>query len=206
MIPSAWLTVPPVAITILKLNFVCFYNRFWKVNGSRDNICENSDHGSRDNICENSDQYLPWLLVGRVDQTLIWINVQLKITDIISATIFQLSGISSETIHLKACLSHGKRLIPTLAAHFDPYSDFPLPPVPPLTIETDPFSARDREEEKEEASLCPGGRLISLNVSADERVPKIHRVMVPYPAQGEWFLTLLPSCSQVNVRRGSQET
>ena len=118
----------------------------------------------------------------------------------------QLSGISSETIHLKACLSHGKRLIPTLAAHFDPYSDFPLPPAPPMTIETDPFSARDREEEKEEASLCPGGRLISLNVSADERVPKIHRIMVPYPAEGEWFLTLLPSCSQVNVRRGSQET
>ena len=30
--------------------------------------------------------------------------------------------------------------------------------------------------------------------------------MVPYPAAGQWFLTLLPSCSYVSIRRGSQET
>ena len=32
------------------------------------------------------------------------------------------------------------------------------------------------------------------------------RVMVPYPEAGQWFLTLLPSCSKINVRRGNQET
>ena len=40
----------------------------------------------------------------------------------------QLSGIRSENLELKACLSHGRKLIPTLSAHFDPYSDYPLPP------------------------------------------------------------------------------
>ncbi len=34
----------------------------------------------------------------------------------------QLSGVGAESVELKACLSHGRRLIPTLAAHFDPYS------------------------------------------------------------------------------------
>ncbi len=61
-------------------------------------------------------------------------------------------------------------------------------------------------DDKEESSLCPGGRLLSLNVSADEKLPVFQRAMVPYPAAGEWFITLLPKCRYVSVRRGSQET
>ena len=116
---------------------------------------------------------------------------------------FQLSGINSENIQLKACLSHGKRLIPTLAAHFDPYSsDYPIPPPPPRGGQ----GSEAREEDREEASLCPGGRLLRLNVSAAERVPSFARVMVPYPKDGDWFLTLLPACSKINIRRENQET
>ncbi len=119
--------------------------------------------------------------------------------------LFQLSGVSSENLQLKACLSYGKRLIPTLSAHFDPYSGYPLPP--PISV---PGSTqKEREENREEMSLCPGGRLFSLNVTAAnvaKRVNTFQRVMVPYPAAGQWFLTLLPSCSKINIRRGNQET
>ena len=38
------------------------------------------------------------------------------------------------------------------------------------------------------------------------RVPTFERVMVPYPSAGSWFLTMLPSCSKINIRRGNQET
>ena len=56
---------------------------------------------------------------------------------------------------------------------------------------------------------CPGGRLFSLNVTVSNmalRKDTFQRVMVPYPEAGQWFLTLLPSCSKINVRRGNQET
>ena len=56
---------------------------------------------------------------------------------------------------------------------------------------------------------CPGGRLFSLNVTVSNmalRKNTFQRVMVPYPEAGQWFLTLLPSCSKINVRRGNQET
>lgn len=56
---------------------------------------------------------------------------------------------------------------------------------------------------------CPGGRLFSLNVTVSTRALRkntFQRVMVPYPEAGQWFLTLLPSCSKINVRRGNQET
>lgn len=117
---------------------------------------------------------------------------------------FQLSGISSESIQLKACLSHGRRLVPTMASHFDPYSDRALQKGMMESVHT--VGVVPSTFDKEEASLCPGGRLISLNVTADEQVPNIQRIMVPYPASGEWFLTLLPSCSKINIRKGNGET
>ena len=66
----------------------------------------------------------------------------------------QLSGVSAEDLQLKACLSHGKRLIPTLSAHFDPYSDYPLPP-PPISTTADMAGStqKEREENREEMSL-----------------------------------------------------
>ena len=63
----------------------------------------------------------------------------------------QLSGVSAEDLQLKACLSHGKRLIPTLSAHFDPYSDYPLPP-PPISVHAG-STQKEREENREEMSL-----------------------------------------------------
>jgi len=35
--------------------------------------------------------------------------------------------VPTESVEVKACLSHGRRLVPTLTAHFDPYTDYPLP-------------------------------------------------------------------------------
>ena len=128
---------------------------------------------------------------------------------------FQLTGVGSESIQLKACLSHGKRLVPTLSAHFDPYSDFPLSGTglggSSGSILSGGKGLGDGlvgagNFDKEEAALCPGGRLLSLNVTANERIPNIRRVIVPYPAAGEWFLTLLPTCSKINIRKGNGET
>ncbi len=85
----------------------------------------------------------------------------------------------------------------------DPYQGSNLTPLYPSDLL--PFNNLD-ERSKEEEALCPGGRLLALNVSAAERIPRFQRVLVPYPAEGEWFLTLLPSCSNVNVRRGNKET
>ena len=62
-------------------------------------------------------------------------------------------------------------------------------------------SARDREE----ALLCPGGRLLSLNVSGSERNSEFARVLVPYPAAGNWFITILPSCSRLYSYRRPQD-
>ena len=59
---------------------------------------------------------------------------------------------SAEDLQLKACLSHGKRLIPTLSAHFDPYSDYPLPP-PPISTVGSGSTQKEREENREEMSL-----------------------------------------------------
>ena len=119
----------------------------------------------------------------------------------------RLSGIASETVHLKACLSHGKRIIPTLSAHFDPYSEYSMNPGGGGGGSNSNSGPDKKQADEEELALCPGGRLISLNVSSDQRsMPSFRRVLVPYPAAGEWFLTLLPSCSNVNVRRGNQQT
>ena len=73
----------------------------------------------------------------------------------------QLPGASAEDLQLKACLSHGKRLIPTLSAHFDPYSDYPLPGPPPISaIDLLAGSTqKEREENREEISL---GRITDI--------------------------------------------
>ena len=69
------------------------------------------------------------------------------------------------TQHVPRVLIHIVPLqIPTLSAHFDPYSDYPLPPPPSSSN-----GHKEKEEDREEASLCPGGRLLSLNVSAAAR-------------------------------------
>jgi len=139
-------------------------------------------------------------------------------------------------------LSHGRRLVPTLAAHFDPYTDYPLPGAPGVGVQpgagrsrnTDgdwmsvlrktlvatgdrrgigsgggpsaPSSPAAAAERKEAGALCRGGRLIALNISAAEHAPVFRRILVPYPAAGQWFLTVMTSCSNVNIRRGRQET
>ena len=82
-------------------------------------------------------------------------------------TCLQLSGVSAEDLQLKACLSHGKRLIPTLSAHFDPYSDYPLPP-PPISTVGSGSTQKEREENREEMSL---GR------SADSCFTIIHKAV-----------------------------
>ena len=78
----------------------------------------------------------------------------------------QLSGASAEEdLQLKACLSHGKRLIPTLSAHFDPYSDYPLPP-PPISGDRIGSTQKEREENREEMSLgrVHGGHVFTINL------------------------------------------
>ena len=57
MIPLARPSMPPVAITSLTWKLLCFA-QFLKV----------GTDGQTDDMSENRDYYLPWLLVGRVDQ------------------------------------------------------------------------------------------------------------------------------------------
>jgi hypothetical protein len=41
-----------------------------------------------------------------------------------------------------------------------------------------PSGLKDKEDERLEAALCPGGRLLTLNVSAVERTPVVSRILV----------------------------
>jgi hypothetical protein len=84
-------------------------------------------------------------------------------------------------------------------------ADYPLPP----SMSAPGSTQKEREEDREEMSLCPGGRLFSLNVTTAivaKRKNTFQRVLVPYPEAGQWFLTLLPTCSKIKIRRGNQET
>ena len=129
---------------------------------------------------------------------------------------FKLSGVKSELYTVKACLSRGKKIIPRLDRERDPMmqsnSNSGSQPggsnmgSSNIGINNDNLfpkgmNARDREE----ALLCPGGRLLSLNVSGSERNSEFARVLVPYPAAGNWFVTILPSCSKLYSYRRPQD-
>ena len=108
----------------------------------------------------------------------------------------QLSGLLSEKYVLKACLSHGKRLLPR---NDDGYPHRILPDHSvsnpwnrerfndkkgnkiskhsknrehTFDFDQDLDGVQDDTEDIEEAALCPGGRLLRLNVSATEHVPQ----------------------------------
>ena len=73
---------------------------------------------------------------------------------------------------IKACLSHGRRIIPTMEdGHPDRYKFVP-------DENRNSAGMKEKEEERLEAALCPGGRLLTLNVSAVERSPAFSRVLV----------------------------
>ena len=103
---------------------------------------------------------------------------------------FQLSGLLSEKYVLKACLSHGKRIIPV---QDDGYPHRILPDHGSgsrswdrdrfvdtgnnqrnreFDLDQDMDGVQDDTQDIEEAALCPGGRLLRLNVSATESVPQ----------------------------------
>ena len=103
---------------------------------------------------------------------------------------FQLSGLISEKYVLKACLSHGKRIIPVKDDGY-PHRILPDHGSGSRSWDRDRFvdtgnNQRNREFDLdrdmdgiqddtldiEEAALCPGGRLLRLNVSATERDPQ----------------------------------
>ena len=111
--------------------------------------------------------------------------------------IFQLSGLLSEKYVIKACLSHGKRIIPrnddgypyrklsdqksgksrswenrdreriSLLDRETSNRDFGE-----FDLDQDLDGLQDDTHEIEEAALCPGGRLLRLNVSATEQTPQ----------------------------------
>ena len=68
-----------------------------------------------------------------------------------------------------------------------------------------PYLARKSEADREEALLCPGGRLLNLNVSGSDIDSEFARVLVPYPAAGNWFLTILPTCARLFTFRRPQD-
>ena len=127
--------------------------------------------------------------------------------------IFQLSGVKSELYTVKACLSRGKKIIPRLDPDRDPLDQSNTnngQPVNSMGINQNfnnekPFLAGKSARDREEALLCPGGRLLSLNVSGSERSSEFARVLVPYPAAGNWFVTILPSCSKLYSYRRPQD-
>ena len=127
--------------------------------------------------------------------------------------IFQLSGVKSELYTVKACLSRGKKIIPRLDPDRDPLDQSNTNNGQPLNnmginqnLNNDkPFLAGKSARDREEALLCPGGRLLSLNVSGSERSSEFARVLVPYPAAGNWFVTILPSCSKLYSYRRPQD-
>lgn len=110
-------------------------------------------------------------------------------------------------------MGRGKKIIPRI----DPDRD-PLMPSSSITVQTGgnlginqgmnndkSFLAGQNARDREEALLCPGGRLLSLNVSGSERHSEFARVLVPYPAAGNWFITILPSCSRLYSYRRPQD-
>ena len=118
---------------------------------------------------------------------------------------FQLSGSKSDLYIVRACLSRGKRIIPVIDPDrsMSPTQQTMYPdgggrrdPGKP-ELNTDRILSRQEELERDEKLFCPGGRLLSLNVSGSERNPEFSRVLVPYPAAGIWFLTILPTCSRL---------
>jgi hypothetical protein len=85
---------------------------------------------------------------------------------------FQLSNINGEVLTVRACLSHGRRIVPNAD---DGYPDrYKFSP----DENRNPSGLKDKEDERLEAALCPGGRLLTLNVSAVERSPVYARVLV----------------------------
>ena len=108
---------------------------------------------------------------------------------------FQLSGLLSEKYVIKACLSHGKRIIPRNDDGY-PYRklsdqksgnsrswenrdrerisllDTNNREFGEFDLDQDMDGIQDDTEDIEEAALCPGGRLLRLNVSATERTPQ----------------------------------
>ena len=75
---------------------------------------------------------------------------------------------------MRACLSHGRRIIPSMEdGHPDRYKFVP-------DENRNLIGMKEKEDERLEATLCPGGRLLSLNVSALERVPTFARILVSF--------------------------
>lgn len=95
----------------------------------------------------------------------------------------------TEKYILKACLSHGKRIIPR---DDDGYPHRVLPDSSgsrtwdrdrfidtgnkqrnrEFDLDQDMDGLQDDTEDIEEAALCPGGRILRLNVSATEKEPQ----------------------------------
>ena len=125
----------------------------------------------------------------------------------------QLSGVKNELYTVKACLSRGKKVIPRLDPYRDPMTQSASNIGQPGSgiglnsgLNNDKsFLSGKNPREREEAILCPGGRLLSLNVSGSERNSEFARVLVPYPAAGNWFVTILPSCSKLYSNRRPQD-
>jgi hypothetical protein len=138
----------------------------------------------------------------------------------------RLSGLGTEKYVLKACLTHGKRVIPRkddgyphriLPDHSTGQRNWDRDRDRDRVFDSSSGRNRDREIDYdqdmdgiqddtldiEESALCPGGRLLRLNVSATEKSSQLHmaQVLVPYPAAGKWFLTILPKCKKVFTRR-----
>ena len=105
----------------------------------------------------------------------------------------QLSGLLSEKYVLKACLSHGKRIIPRIDDGYphrilpdhsvsnpwnrDRYTPEGSNKLHGKNRETFDFDQdldgiQDDTQDIEEAALCPQGRLLRLNVSATEKIPQ----------------------------------
>ena len=110
-------------------------------------------------------------------------------------------------------MSRGKKIIPRLDPDRDPLDQSNTNNGQPINnmginqnLNNDkPFLAGKSARDREEALLCPGGRLLSLNVSGSERSSEFARVLVPYPAAGNWFVTILPSCSKLYSYRRPQD-
>ena len=120
---------------------------------------------------------------------------------------------------VRACLSRGKRIVPVMdpellqqsssSGHQSGGSGLPSGGGPggrdPSASASDAANpdrilSRGEELERDEKLFCPGGRLLSLNVSGDDigmSAGASAQVHVPFPAAGTWFLTILPTCSRL---------
>ena len=119
-----------------------------------------------------------------------------------------MSGVVNELYTIKACLSRGKKIIPRLDPGRDPLTQSESNSGQSSSnlgmnqgLNDNAYLAGKNPREREEALLCPGGRLLSLNVSGSERNSEFARVLVPYPAAGNWFVTIFPSCSKILANR-----